>query len=65
MLQSLEVAQAAYNCDWCDAPQSFKKSLTMIMLRAQKPVKITAWKFFDVDLQMFTMVIVLLQYFTF
>jgi hypothetical protein len=50
------VAQAAYDCDWCDAPSSFKSSLTIIMLRAQKPVKLTAWKFFEVGLEMFTMV---------
>jgi hypothetical protein len=47
------VAQAAYDCDWCDAPASFRTSLIMIMMRAQKPVKLTAWKFFEVDLEMF------------
>ncbi|XP_023708399.1 odorant receptor 4 [Cryptotermes secundus] len=56
-LQSLELAQAAYDCDWLDAPQSFKRSLVTIMCRAQKPVRLTAWKFFNVDLQTFTSVL--------
>jgi hypothetical protein len=50
------VAQAAYDCAWCDTPLSFKRSLTLVIFRAQKPVKLTAWKFFDVDIQTFTTV---------
>jgi hypothetical protein len=50
------VAQAAYDINWCDASLSFKTSLRMIMVRAQKPVKLTAWKFFDVDVKTFAAV---------
>jgi len=50
------VAQAAYDCNWHDTTLSLKRSLTMVMFRAQKPAKLTAWKFFEVDLEMFTMV---------
>ncbi|PSN46067.1 Odorant receptor 62 [Blattella germanica] len=52
-LKSLEVADAAYNCDWVNGPEPFKKSLIMLIWRAQKPVKLTAWKFFTVDLNLF------------
>jgi len=50
------VAQAAYDCNWCDTNLSLKRSLAMVMLRAQKPGKLTAWKFFEVDLKTFTTV---------
>jgi hypothetical protein len=50
------VAQAAYDCNWHDANLSLKRSLMMVMLRAQKPAKITAWKFFEADLKTFTRV---------
>jgi hypothetical protein len=50
------VAQAAYDCNWHDTTLSLKRSLTMVMLRAQKPAALTAWKFFEVDLETFTTV---------
>ncbi|KAJ9575532.1 hypothetical protein L9F63_007602, partial [Diploptera punctata] len=49
----MEIGEAAYNCKWLNAPQPFKKSLTMMIMRAQKPIKLTAWKFSNVDLTMF------------
>ena len=47
------MAEAAYNCDWVDAPQDFRRALVLLIWRAQKPVKLTGWKFFTVDLNLF------------
>ncbi|PSN46068.1 Odorant receptor 65 [Blattella germanica] len=56
-LQSETVAEAAYNCDWVDAPQDFRRALVLLIWRAQKPVKLTGWKFFTVDLNLFISVL--------
>ncbi|PSN46090.1 Odorant receptor 63 [Blattella germanica] len=55
-LKSMDVAKAAYDCDWLNGPLEFKKSLVTLILRAQKPVILTALKFFTVDLNLFIVV---------
>lgn len=43
--QSTEISKAAYFCDWLEADDSVKKSLVLMMVRAQRPIKMSAGKF--------------------
>ncbi|XP_012256242.3 odorant receptor 13a-like isoform X1 [Athalia rosae] len=56
-LASSEVGWALYNTDWYSAHQdkvAFASCLKIMMTRTQRPVKITAYKFADVSLKLFT-----------
>lgn len=44
-MQSEQISVAAYNTDWFGAEDSIKKNLILMMVRAQRPIKITAGKF--------------------
>jgi hypothetical protein len=55
-LQSYNVYQAAYDCEWYDAPPSFKTSIQLIMRQAQKARTLTAANFCSVNMQTFTAV---------
>nr|WCC57438.1 odorant receptor 41.1 [Papilio glaucus] len=57
MRSSLEVSDAAYNCLWYSADCRFRKDLMLVQIRAQKPCKLTAMGFADVNLMAFTRVL--------
>ncbi|KAG5670040.1 hypothetical protein PVAND_000326 [Polypedilum vanderplanki] len=50
---SLRVADEAYNCNWHGKNLKFRKMILLTMLRAQKPQKLTGWKFMDIGLPAF------------
>lgn len=58
--QSLAVQQAAYGCSWYHRPTSFKRLLAIVIMRAQKPVRLHAGMFYDLSLTTFTQVTVLI-----
>jgi hypothetical protein len=58
LLQSCNVYQAAYDCEWYDAPPSFKTSIQLIMRQAQKARTLTAANFCSVNMETFTVVCV-------
>lgn len=55
-LESFSVACAIYACDWIGMDESTKKMLVLMMLRAQRPLKITAGKFAFLSVETFTTV---------
>ncbi|XP_072946479.1 odorant receptor 67c-like [Epargyreus clarus] len=54
---SNEVYQAVYNCKWYETDQSFKRSVLIVMIRAQTPCKLTAMNFVDLNLPAFTTIL--------
>ncbi|KAJ4451003.1 hypothetical protein ANN_02439 [Periplaneta americana] len=56
MTQSEEVHNAAYNSDWYGYSDSVKISIKMIIMRAQRPMQITAGKFGTVSWPLFASV---------
>jgi len=54
------VQQAAYGCNWYHRPTSFKRLLAIVIMRAQKPVRLHAGMFYDLSLTTFTQVTVLI-----
>nr|XP_022899911.1 odorant receptor 49b-like [Onthophagus taurus]XP_022899913.1 odorant receptor 49b-like [Onthophagus taurus] len=54
---SVLVAKAAYNCDWLQADKDIKTSIMLIMMRAQRPLYLTAGKFSKISLETFTAVL--------
>nr|CAD7449650.1 unnamed protein product [Timema bartmani] len=52
--QSVEVGNAAFSSDWYNSSTTFKKSLMMMIMRAQKPVVLTAGRFGVLSLESFT-----------
>ena len=52
--------QAAYGCSWYHRPTSFKRLLAIVIMRAQKPVRLHAGMFYDLSLTTFTQVTVLI-----
>nr|XP_037868149.1 olfactory receptor 47 isoform X1 [Bombyx mori] len=50
---SMEVATAAYSCPWYTFPTSLKRSLLVIMIRAQQPALLTAGGFTTLSLETF------------
>nr|BAR43468.1 putative olfactory receptor 26 [Ostrinia furnacalis] len=57
MRSSTEVSSAVYNSLWYETDQSVKKSMLVILMRAQKPCKLTAWNFADLNLTAFTTIL--------
>lgn len=53
-VQSLMVGQAAYESKWINADDNTKKSLILIIARAQRPCYLTAGKFSKLSLETFT-----------
>nr|QAB43929.1 olfactory receptor OR50 [Oedaleus asiaticus] len=47
--QSARLASSAYCCGWADAPQPFRRSLLIIMRRCQRPLSLTAGKFYNIS----------------
>ncbi|XP_058839311.1 odorant receptor 4-like [Topomyia yanbarensis] len=57
---STQLAQAVYNCRWYhqDAGDcKFSKNLIPIILRAQRPMKLMAWKFWPITINTFGMIL--------
>ena len=57
MDSTVGVADELYNCDWTDLDDNeFKKQMITVMIRAQKPMRLTAMGFADISLETFTTV---------
>ncbi|CAK1601820.1 unnamed protein product [Parnassius mnemosyne] len=54
MDKSCLLSQAIYNCDWIPRPREFKSSLRLFVVRANRPLSITALKMFPLSLATFT-----------
>jgi hypothetical protein len=52
--QSVAVQHAAYECNWYRRHTNFNRLLAMVIMRAQKPVRLKAGLFYDVSLTTFT-----------
>nr|CAD7573081.1 unnamed protein product [Timema californicum] len=52
---SHSVQDAAYECQWYGCDKPFKRAVQMIMLRAQRPSKLTAGKMYTMTLPTFTL----------
>lgn len=50
------VAVAAYDCDWYDKPVVFQKSISLIIMRSQRPSGVSAAKFYLISLESFSKV---------
>nr|WPO56471.1 odorant receptor [Leucinodes orbonalis] len=57
MLSSTRVSSAVYNSLWYETDTRTKKSMLLILMRAQKPCKLTACKFADLNLSAFTTIL--------
>lgn len=57
--QSLYTRVEIYNCNWEDDhyPLALKKGLVLMLVRAQKPLRITALKFSFLSLESFTKIL--------
>ncbi|XP_030242608.1 odorant receptor 85f [Drosophila navojoa] len=53
---STYITNAAYNHNWSDAPPDYKKSLLIIIARAQRPAELTAMGYLPVSLDTFKQV---------
>ena len=54
---SSAVGDKIYGCDWTDLDNNeFKKQMIIVMIRAQRPMKLTAMGFADISLETFTAV---------
>lgn len=49
-----QVEVAIYQTSWILTPPRFRRQFQLLILRLQKPVRLTAWKFFDITLESFT-----------
>lgn len=56
--QSSAVKDAVYESRWYSSPQAFRRSVNIIMLKAQKPVVINALFFSTITLDVFSVVII-------
>jgi hypothetical protein len=54
---SSEISQEIYSSLWYELDSKSKKQLQMIMMRSQKPETLTAFKFSEVSLNSFMVVI--------
>jgi hypothetical protein len=50
------VQQAAYGCNWYHRLRRFNRLLAVVIMRAQKPVRLKAGMFYDASLTTFTQV---------
>ncbi|KAL0811012.1 hypothetical protein ABMA28_010296 [Loxostege sticticalis] len=57
MRSSTEVSSAVYNSLWYETDERTKKSMLVILMRAQKPCKLTACNFADLNLTAFTTIL--------
>ncbi|XP_020710632.2 odorant receptor Or2-like isoform X2 [Athalia rosae] len=57
MTESLKVADSAVRCDWYDFGESNIKTIVFIIFRSQKPILLTAGKFYKVTLETFLLLL--------
>ncbi|KAL1373903.1 hypothetical protein pipiens_018384, partial [Culex pipiens pipiens] len=50
---SSKVAQAAYNCSWYNESNKFRQLILQIIMKAQRPLVLMAWKFWPVNIMTF------------
>nr|CAD7420065.1 unnamed protein product [Timema poppensis] len=50
------VQTTAYECQWYSSDQIFQRAVQMIILRAQRPVVLTAGKMYNMSLSTFTLI---------
>jgi 7tm Odorant receptor len=48
-LQSLAFSDAAFSCDWLLTSKQFKKDLAFVVMRAQKPLELEAYKHYNLS----------------
>ncbi|XP_047121950.1 odorant receptor Or2-like [Schistocerca piceifrons] len=53
MYQNSRLVNSVYTCGWPGAPQKLQKALIIILLRAQRPLGVTAGKFYRVSRETF------------
>ncbi|XP_026464609.1 odorant receptor 4-like, partial [Ctenocephalides felis] len=57
LAKSTQVSEAAYQCKWYITSTKFRASLRMMMMRSQKPIRITAGSFIDLTLQTYVAIV--------
>nr|QIJ45817.1 olfactory receptor [Glyphodes pyloalis] len=57
MRSSTQISSAVYHSFWYEADPKIKRSLLLILMRAQKPCKLTACNFADLNLTAFTTIL--------
>jgi len=55
-MQSTEVHYALYGCTWYDRSESIKRTMLQVIVRAQRPVSLTAGKLYIVSMETFARV---------
>ena len=55
-LQSLAVKEAAYNCRWYTRTERFKYYILMILIRADKPVYLSAGALWKITIEFYSQV---------
>lgn len=58
LLESMNVAKAIFNSNWIVTEDEIKKYLMLMMLRAQRPIRMTAGKFAFLSLETYMTVII-------
>lgn len=53
LLHSLAISQTVFETDWIIADDSIQKSFLLMMVRAQRPIELTAAKFVILSLETF------------
>ncbi|XP_051165957.1 odorant receptor 4-like [Leptopilina boulardi] len=56
--RSLDIGDEVYNINWYDCNPKFIQSLMLIIIRSQKPLKLTAGKFFPLSLHAFKKILI-------
>ncbi|XP_039440542.1 odorant receptor 4-like [Culex pipiens pallens] len=54
---SSQVAQAAYNCSWYNESKMFRQLILQIIMKAQRPLVLMAWKFWPVNIMTFSSIL--------
>ncbi|XP_045762471.1 odorant receptor 4-like [Maniola jurtina] len=57
MSSSVQISEAVYSCRWYDAEPAIRSSVLIILIRSQKPCKVTACNFADLNLSAFTTIL--------
>ncbi|XP_075972427.1 odorant receptor 4-like [Anticarsia gemmatalis] len=57
MRSSMEVSDAIYNSEWYNIDAKERRNFLLVLIRAQKPSKISAYGFFDFNLMAYTSIL--------
>jgi hypothetical protein len=52
-MQSVEVDRAMYVSEWYNRSEGFKRMVQLVIMRAQRPVTLTAGKLYNVSMESF------------